>query len=87
MSSKIDRAFYDIGHLDILAEGDTPLHRLDPRAKLLTTVVFVVSVVSFGKYEIARLLPFFLYPAVVIGLAELPLSFLLRQSCCWSRPL
>lgn len=79
MASKIDRAFYDIGHLDTLAEADTPLHRLDPRAKLLTTVVFVVSVVSFGKYEIARLLPFFLYPAVVIGLAELPLGFLLKK--------
>lgn len=79
MSTKIDRAFYDIGHLDILAEGNTPLHRLDPRAKLLTTAIFVVCVVSFGKYEIAGLLPFFLYPAVVIGLGELPLSFLLKK--------
>ncbi|MCL7487384.1 MAG: cobalt ECF transporter T component CbiQ [Desulfobulbaceae bacterium] len=79
MPAKIDRAFYDIGHLDSLAEADTPLHRLDPRAKLLTTAVFIVSVVSFGKYEIARLLPFFLYPAVLIGLGDLPLGFLLRK--------
>ncbi|MDF1577422.1 MAG: cobalt ECF transporter T component CbiQ [Desulfobulbales bacterium] len=79
MSAKIDRAFYDIGHLDNLAEADTPLHRLDPRAKLLTTAAFIVSVVSFGKYEIAGLLPFFLYPAVLIGLGNLPLGFLLRK--------
>jgi len=79
MSTKIDRAFYDIGHLDILAEADTPLHRLDPRAKVLTAVVFIFSVVSFGKYEIAGLLPFFFYPAVLIGLGNLPLSFLLRK--------
>ncbi len=79
MSSKIDRAFYDIGHLDTLAEGSSALHRLDPRAKVLATAVFVVSVVSFGKYEIARLLPFFLYPVLVIALADLPVFFLLRK--------
>ncbi|MBU0674277.1 MAG: cobalt ECF transporter T component CbiQ [Proteobacteria bacterium] len=79
MSAKIDRAIYEIGHLDTLAAGDSLLHRLDPRAKLLTTAIFVVCVVSFDKYEIARLLPFFLFPAVVIGLADLPLGFLLRK--------
>lgn len=79
MSSKIDRAFYEIGHLDTLAAGDSALHRLDPRAKLLVTAIFVVCVVSFGKYEIARLLPFFIYPAVVIGMADLPLGFLARK--------
>jgi cobalt/nickel transport system permease protein len=79
MSANIDRAFYEIGHLDNLAQADTPLHRLDPRAKLLTTGVFIVSVVSFGKYEIAGLLPFFLYPAVLIGLGDLPLGFLARK--------
>ena len=79
MSSKIDRAFYEIGHLDNLAEADTPLHRLDPRAKILTTAVFVVSVVSFGKYEITGLLPFFLFPAVLVGLGDFPLGFLLRK--------
>lgn len=79
MAAKIDRAFYDIGHLDMLAEANTPLHRLDPRAKLLTTAVFIVSVVSFGKYEITGLLPFFLYPAVLVGMGNLPLGFLLRK--------
>jgi cobalt/nickel transport system permease protein len=79
MSTKIDRAFYDIGHLDHLATADSPLHRLDPRAKLLTTGVFVVSVVSCDKYEITGLLPFFLYPAVLIGWGNLPLGFLLRK--------
>lgn len=79
MATKIDRLFYDIGHLDILAEADTPLHRLDPRAKLLTTVVFIFSVVSYGKYEISGLLPFFIYPAVLIGLGNLPIGYLLRK--------
>jgi cobalt/nickel transport system permease protein len=79
MFGKIDRAFYDIGHLDTLADGDTLLHRLDPRAKLLTAVVFIFIVVSYDKYEIAGLLPFFLYPAMLIGLGDLPLGYLLRK--------
>lgn len=79
MSQKIDRAFYEIGHLDSLAAADTPLHRLDPRAKLLTTALFIICVVSFGKYEISRLLPFFIYPALLIGLGNLPLGFLFRK--------
>ncbi len=32
---------------------DTPVHRLDPRAKVVTTLVFLVCVVSFGKYDVA----------------------------------
>ena len=79
MSSRMDRAFYDIGRLDMLAEADSPLHRLDPRAKLLTTLVFIISVVSFDKYEISRLLPYFLYPAVLIGLGDLPFGYLARK--------
>jgi len=79
MSSKIDHAFYDIGRLDTLAEGDTFLHRLDPRAKLLVTLIFTISVVSFDKYEIAGLLPFFIFPAILIGLGNLPAGYLLKK--------
>lgn len=79
MSSRLDTAFYDLGRLDLLAEKDTPIHRLDPRAKVVTTLVFIVYVVSFGKYEISRLLPFFLFPAFLVGMADLPLAYLLRK--------
>lgn len=79
MSSKIDKAFYDIGRLDILATMDTPAHRLDPRAKVLVTIAFVLCVVSFDRYEITRLLPFFFYPAVMIGLGNLPIGYLLKK--------
>lgn len=79
MTSKIDNAFYDIGRLEILAEQDSPVHRLDPRAKLLATIFFVLTVVSYDKYAIADLLPFFIYPALIIGLANLPVGYLLKK--------
>jgi cobalt/nickel transport system permease protein len=79
MSSKIDKVFYDIGRLDLLASMDTPAHRLDPRAKVLVTIAFILCVVSFDRYEITRLLPFFFYPAVMIGLGNLPIGYLLKK--------
>ena len=79
MAHKIEEAFYDIGRIDLIAMADTPLHRLDPRAKLITTLVFIVCVISFDKYEIARLVPFFLFPAVLTGLGDLPVGYLAKK--------
>jgi cobalt/nickel transport system permease protein len=79
MSSRLETAFYDLGRLDLLAEKDTRIHHLDPRVKVVTTIIFIIYVVSFNKYEIADLLPFFLFPALLIGLADLPFGYLLRK--------
>ncbi len=74
--ASLDSAFFNLGRLDRLAAQETPVHRLDPRAKLLTTLVFLVCVVSFPKYEISGLLPFFLYPVVLLSSGRLPSGFL-----------
>jgi cobalt/nickel transport system permease protein len=77
--AKIDSAFFDIGTLDTLACRDSAVHRLDPRAKLVTTLVFILVVVSFGRYEVSALLPFGLFPLSLILLAELPTGYLLKK--------
>ena len=75
----IDRHFFDIGYMDTLSSQQTAVHQLDPRAKLLTTLVFVVTVVSFDKYEISSLIPFFIYPVVLCAIGNIPPSFLIRK--------
>lgn len=75
----LEEGLYDLGRLDRLAYGDTPIHRLDPRAKVITTLVFLVCVVSFGKYEVLAMLPFALFPVVLAVRADLPLGFLMRK--------
>lgn len=70
----------DFRLLDRLSEGHSAVHRLDPRAKVLATLFFIVSVVSFGKYEVSALFPFFLYPAAMIAFADLPALFLARKT-------
>lgn len=75
----IDGSLLDFKRLDLLAMGESAIHRLDPRAKVLTTLVFIVCVVSFGRYELAAMLPFFLYPLVLLTRADLPAGYLARK--------
>ncbi|HAH32406.1 MAG TPA: cobalt ECF transporter T component CbiQ [Elusimicrobia bacterium] len=74
--NKLGENLVDIGYMDTLAAGDSPLHRLDPRAKIFTTFLFLVAVVSFNKYEVSALVPFFLYPVFLIFAGELPAGYL-----------
>jgi cobalt/nickel transport system permease protein len=74
--AKNSGAFFDFNYLDILAGGDTPIHRIDPRAKLIITIFFIVTVVSSGKYEVSSLLPFFFFPAVMVSLGGLPVRYI-----------
>lgn len=74
--ASFDSAFLDLGRLDSLSYTDTVIHRLDPRAKVLVTMAFIVAVVSFPKYTVTSLIPFFFFPLVMASLADLPLGFL-----------
>lgn len=77
--TKISSSLLDIGYLDTLAARTTPIHRLDPRAKLITTLVFIVSIVSFNKYQLTAILPFVVYPVVLTAMAELPPLYLCKK--------
>lgn len=75
----IEGSFLDFKLLDRLAMQQTPLHRLDPRAKLITTILFVCSVVSFDRYALSALLPFLIYPVVLLAAGNLPAGVILRK--------
>ncbi len=76
----IEGSLPDFKRLDQLARQESSIHRLDARAKVLTTLVFILCVVSFGRYEIAALIPFLCYPVVILALAGLPAGYLARKS-------
>lgn len=77
----LERNFLDIRNLDLMARGTSWVHQLDPRTKLITTLVFIVTVVSVDKYTIAQLIPFVLYPFALIALANLPTTYFLKKIC------
>lgn len=77
--NNIGKNYFDIGYMDTLAQGNSWLHRLDPRAKLITTLLFIIAVISFGKYTILAFIPFFLYPVFLIAAGGLPAGYLLKK--------
>jgi cobalt/nickel transport system permease protein len=76
----IDGSLLDFKSLDLLARRESAIHRLDPRAKVLTTLVFIVCVVSFGRYELAAMIPFLIFPTAVLALADLPVGYVVRKT-------
>lgn len=77
--SKLDAALLNLSGLDLLALQDTFVHRLDPRAKVLAALAFIVTVVSYPKYDLPGLAPMALYPVVLATLANLPSRYLLGK--------
>jgi len=65
--------------MDLLSYQDTPVHKLDPRIKLIVTLWFLFTVISFHKYEISMLLPFMIYPVYLLTSANLPVVYLLKK--------
>lgn len=77
--ARTDAVIADLQALERLALEDSLLHRLDPRAKLLTTLIFVACVASFGKYEISALVPFAIFPVALVAGGNLPLRPIIKR--------
>jgi len=48
-------------------------------AKLITTFVFIITVISFGRHDFGKLVPFIFYPTIIMALSETPYSPLLKK--------
>jgi len=69
----------EMGRMDELGRMDTPVHRLDARAKAVVTLAFIVVVMSFPPHEISALTPFLLYPAAFMGVGRIPARDILKK--------
>ncbi len=83
---KIASSIYQIRQMDDLARQHSAIHSLHPLAKLIATLGYLVAVLSFDRYAIGPLLPFFLYPVLVSSLAGISWPILLRR-ILWVEPL
>jgi len=66
-------------YLDKFASMDSPVHRLDPRVKTLAVAVFIGFVVSVGRREVLGLVPFALFPGILVAVSGVPAGYLLRR--------
>lgn len=74
-----ESSWYSLRTLDELAFQKSVIHTLPSIIKLLTTVAFLVTVVSFSRYEVVGLITLLIYPILMISLADLPSGFLVKQ--------
>ncbi|GBU21039.1 hypothetical protein R80B4_00927 [Fibrobacteres bacterium R8-0-B4] len=65
--------------LEQLSDRDTCVHRLHPITKLSVTIVFIITVASFDRYSLGRLIPYIFYPTLLMALSETPYSMLLKR--------
>ncbi|MDD4600688.1 Energy-coupling factor transporter transmembrane protein EcfT [bioreactor metagenome] len=77
--NKIEHRWLELRHFDELAAQDSLIHQLHPGVKVVTTLLFIVMVASFSKYELVGLFPMFIYPAFLIGLGNIPVAILLKR--------
>lgn len=56
--------------------GDSRIHRLDPRVKLLGTLIFIVSLFVFGSIGAYILATVAI--AIVVGVSKVPLKYILK---------
>lgn len=59
--------------------GDSPIHRLDARVKLVAVLGYTVILISFGRYAIADLVPMLVLPLGLLWFAQVPVWFALRR--------
>ncbi len=70
--NKMDTALRELSEMDDLAAGDSPIHRLHPAAKLITTVAYIVAAASFRKYDLSGLAPMLLFPMLLFQISGIP---------------
>lgn len=76
---KLSQAQSELREMDALAAADSPVHRLHPVCKLLVTVAYIVTVVSFPKYDFTGLVVMILYPVLLFQAARIPIRTCLHK--------
>ena len=77
--NKAEQALRELHEMDALAAGDSPVHALCPLAKLFATIAYIAVVVSFGKYDLAGLVPMVLWPVLLFEVSGIPVRTCFRK--------
>ena len=70
--NKMETALHELSQMDELAAQASPIHRLHPAAKLLTTILYIVLTMSFPKYDLSGLIPMLLWPVLLFQISGIP---------------
>jgi len=66
-------------HIDKFAYQDSPVHRLDSRAKFLVALIFTAVVLSLPRTSLSILVCYAIGPFTILVLGKIPLKFAFKQ--------
>lgn len=66
-------------HIDRYAQGRSPVHALDARAKAAAVLTYLFVLISFDRYTVSALAPMAVAPAGLLIIAGVPVRFALRR--------
>lgn len=72
-------AMRELQQMDELAVENSPIHSRHPLAKLLVTVFYIFTVVSFQKYDLTGLIPMILYPMLLFAVSGIPVRLCFQK--------
>ena len=83
--SSINKSMLQITALEELAQKSTALHRLQPSVKLMITIIYIITVISFPPDEVSGLIPFICFPVFIMIIGEIPFKPLALR-CMFALP-
>lgn len=79
MKNTIDRSIHELREMDTLASRSSFIHTLSPGAKLLVTIGYIFTVVSFDKYQLSGMLFLVFYPILLFQISGIPVGICFRK--------
>ncbi len=70
----------EIYSIEQLAEQNSVIHRMDPMAKILVTVCYLICLLSMEPYNLMGLVPFLLYPIFMMEMSETPYFMIFKRA-------
>lgn len=65
----MEKALGELSHMDELAVQGSPVHEMNAGAKLFSTVIYILTVMSFNKYDLSGLIPMLLWPVLLFQMS------------------
>lgn len=76
---KINEVIHDIHHLDAMSSQDKWMNHIHPLVKLIVTFCFIISVMSFDKYDIIGLAGMSIYLIVIAIIGDISITQSLKH--------
>ncbi len=80
MSNRLQYALCELDALERTARTESPLHRLDARAKLLATAAFLLAMLSVPLSRLSEILFYALFPLVTAAMGGMRFGPIFRRS-------